>query len=376
MKNNPILIALAALAITACGHKEQAAQQAAAPEVPVLSIANADAKTDAEFPAALRGTVDIEIRPEVSGSLERIFVDEGAYVTKGQKLFQINAQPFREMLNNATAQLHAAEASQANARLEVEKLTPLVANKVISDYQLKAAKANLDAASANVEQSRAAVASARISLGYTTITAPVNGYIGQLPRKQGSLVSPSDPSALTTLSDVHEVYAYFSLGESDFIRFKSEHAGGDLPSKIRNLPPVKLVLSDGSAYAETGRIDMVDGQFDRTTGAITLRAKFANAKGLLRSGNTGKVLLSLPHSDAILIPQEATFEIQDKVFVFAVGKDNKVTKQPITVSGKTEASYIVDSGLKSGDRIVFRGFENLQEGAQIQPAKEKVLAKI
>lgn len=374
MKDNLFLYAIGALLITACAHKE-ATTAPAAPLLPVISIAHTDAVTDAEFPAALQGAVDIEIRPQVSGNLERILVDEGAYVVKGQPLFKINEQPFREMLNNATAQLRAAEAAQANAQLEVEKLTPLVANSVVSDYQLKAAKASLRAANANVEQARAAVGSARINLGYATITAPVNGYIGRLPRKQGSLVSPADPEALTTLSDVHDVYAYFSLGESDFIRFKTDHEGATLEDKLKKLPPVKLVLSDNTAYDQAGKIDMIDGQFDKTTGAITLRAKFPNAKGLLRSGNTGKVVLSLPHSDAVLVPQEATVEIQDKIFVFSVDKQNKVAKQPIRVTGKTETSYLVESGVEPGDRIVFKGFENLQDGAVIQPETQKILAK-
>ncbi|NUY82190.1 efflux RND transporter periplasmic adaptor subunit [Flavobacterium sp. MAH-1] len=375
MKNSLFFYAIGALIITACAHNQASAPQAAAPALPVISIANTDAVTDAEFPAALQGTVDIEIRPQVSGNLERILVDEGAYVTKGQPLFKINEQPFREQLNNATAQLRAAEAAQTNAQLEVEKLTPLVANNVVSDYQLKTAKAAFKIATANVEQARAAVGSAKINLGYTSISAPVSGYIGRLPKKQGSLVSPADFEAMTTLSDVHEVYAYFSLGESDFIRFKTDHEGATLNEKLKKLPAVKLVLSDNSAYEQTGRIDMIDGQFDKTTGAITLRAKFPNAKGLLRSGNTGKVLLSLPHSDAILVPQEATIEIQDKIFVFTVDKSNKVSKQPIAVSGKTDNSYLVESGVKPGDRIVFKGFENLQEGAIIKPEEEKILAK-
>jgi len=376
MKNNLFLYAIGLLIITACAHTENSAQQAAsAPALPVISIANTDAVTDAEFPAAIQGTVDVEIRPQVSGNLDRILIDEGAYVTKGQPLFKINEQPFREQLNNASAQLRAAEASQTNAQIEVEKLTPLVANNVVSEFQLKTAKATYKMSTANVEQARAAVASAKINLGYTNITAPVDGYIGRLPKKQGSLVSPADFEALTTLSDVHDVYAYFSLSESDFIRFKNDHKGTTINDKLRNLPPVKLVLSDNTAYEQSGHIDMVDGQFDKTTGAITLRAKFPNAKGLLRSGNTGKVRLSLPHSDAVLVPQESTIEIQDKIFVFAVDKSNKVTKQPILISGKTQNSYLVADGLKPGDRIVSRGFENLQEGSQIKPEDEKILAK-
>ncbi|RZJ65124.1 MAG: efflux RND transporter periplasmic adaptor subunit [Flavobacterium sp.] len=371
---NLILSTIVALVAIGCSNNNAGAPQTAAPALPVISIANTDAVTDAEFPAALQGTVDIEIRPQVSGNLDKILVDEGAYVTKGQPLFKINEQPFREQLNNALALLHAAEAAHTNAQLEVEKLTPLVANAVVSDYQLKSAKATLKIATANVEQARAAVGSAKINLGYATITASVNGYIGRLPKKQGSLVSPSDPEALTTLSDVHEIYAYFSLGESDFIRFKTDHDGATLNDKLKNLPAVSLVLPDDTSYEQKGRIDMIDGQFDKTTGAITLRAKFPNAKGLLRSGNTGKIRLSLPHSDAVLVPQESTVEIQDKIFVFTVDKTNKVSKQPISISGKTETSYLVASGIKPGDRIVSKGFENLQEGALIAPEEAKVFA--
>lgn len=374
MKNH-ILLSLASLLLWSCGPTNEAPPSAAAPQLPVVSISSTDANTDAEFPASIQGTVDIEVRPQVSGNLERVLVDEGAYVTKGQMLFKINDRPYREQLNNALAQLHAAEAAHTNAQLEVEKLTPLVQNQVVSDYQLKSAKAALKIATANVEQARAGVGTARINLGYTNVTAPVNGYIGRLPKKQGSLVSPADIEALTKLSDVHDVFAYFSMGESDFIRFKSQYPGTTLQDKLRNLPGVTLVLPDGSPYPTTGRIDMIDGQFDKNTGAITMRAKFPNAKGLLRSGNTGKVLLSLPHNDAILVPQESTIEIQDKIFVFTVDKSNKVSKQPIAVSGKTGTSYLVESGLKTGDRIVFKGFENLQEGATITPEQQKVLAK-
>jgi membrane fusion protein (multidrug efflux system) len=375
MKN--ILIGFAtAMVLLACGPNGANAPAADAPALPVISIQSKDALTDTEYPAALQGTVDIEIRPQVSGNLDKIFVDEGAYVTKGQPIFKINDQPYKEQLNNALGSLHAAEAAETNAKLEVEKLTPLVQNQVVSDYQLKAAKASLRIASSNIDQAQAAVSAAKINLGYTQINASVSGYIGRLPKKQGSLVSPADVEALTTLSDVHEIYAYFSLGESDFVRFKDQSSGSTLNDKISKLPPVTLVLSDDSAYGQTGRIDMVDGQFDKNTGAITLRAKFPNAKGLLRSGNTGKVKLSLPHGNALLVPQESTIEIQDKIFVFTVDKSNKVSKQPIVVEGKSGTDYLVSSGLKSGDHIVSKGFENLQEGMLIKPEPDtKVVAK-
>nr|WP_264554309.1 efflux RND transporter periplasmic adaptor subunit [Flavobacterium sp. N2038] len=316
------------------------------------------------------------MRPQVSGNLERVYVDEGAYVSKGQTLFKINERPFREQLNNALANLHAAEAALINAQLEVDKLTPLVQNKVVSDYQLKTAKASQKIAAANIEQAKAMVGSAKINLGYTNVTAPVSGYIGRLPKKQGSLVSASDVEALTTLSDVHEVFAYFSLGETDFINFKAQYAGSSLGDKIKKLPPVTLILADNNAYPQTGKIDMVDGQFDKTTGAITIRATFPNANGTLRSGNTGKIRLGLQHDDAILVPQAATVEMQDKVFVFTVGKDNKVTKMPITVVGKSGTNYLIKEGVKTGDQIVLSGIDKLQDGQAIQPQKSASVAEV
>jgi membrane fusion protein (multidrug efflux system) len=373
LDNMKIILAAALIlgAMLSCSPDKTAQQAAAAPApaLPVVTIASTTAVTDQEYPAALQGTVDIEIRPQVNGNLEKIFVDEGALVTKGQPLFKINEQPYREQLNNALASYHAAEASLINTQLEIDKLTPLVQNKVVSDYQLKTAKASHKIAQANLEQAKAMVGTARINLGYTTIKAPVSGYIGRLPKKQGSLVSVADVDPLTKLSDVHEVYAYFSLGETDFINFKAQYSGSTINDKIKHLAPVTLVLADESDYTVTGKIDMVDGQFDKNTGAITLRAKFANAQGLLRSGNTGKIRLSLPHKNAILIPQEATVEVQDKVFVYAVDGSNKVTKQPITIIGKSGTDYLVSNGVKAGDRIVFRGFDNLQDGTVIAPEK-------
>lgn len=362
-------LSLMALFLISCADKTQAPAAATAPLLPVMTITAENTTTNAEYPAALQGTIDVEIRPQVSGNLDRVLVDEGAYVTKGQSLFKINEHPYLEQLNNALASLHAAEAAYINAQLEVDKLTPLVQNKVVSDYQLKSAKASLRIAAANIEQAKAIAGSAKINLGYTTIKAPANGYIGRLPKKQGSLVAATDIEALTTLSDVHKVYAYFSLGETDFIQFKSQYAGNSIDDKIKNLPPVTLILADNNAYPQTGKIDMVDGQFDKTTGAITLRATFQNTNGTLRSGNTGKIRLGLHHNDAILVPQSATIEMQDKVFVFTVNKENKVTKIPITVIGKNDTNYLIKDGVKTGDQIVLSGIDKLQEGQLIQPEK-------
>ncbi|WP_026993799.1 efflux RND transporter periplasmic adaptor subunit, partial [Flectobacillus major] len=361
----------------ACSETKPTATQAALPQVlPVVNITSTSALTTTEYPASIQGIVNVDIRPQVSGSLDKVFVDEGSFVKKGQSLFKIDEQPFRAQLNSAIATLRAAEAATLNTQLEVDKLTPLVQNKVVSEYQLKAAQASHKIALANVQQAQSMVKTAQINLGYTLIKAPVSGYIGRLPKKQGNLVSPSDIEALTQLSDVRQVYVYFSLGESDFMHFTAKNKGLSLNEKIKNLPPVSLILSDNSEYAEKGKIDMVDGQFDKNTGAITLRATFSNAKGLLRSGNTGRINLGIIHPNAILVPQQATVEVQDKVFVFAVDKDNTVSKRPIVISGKSNNDYIVQEGVNEGDRIVFKGFENLQDGATItpEPAK-KELAK-
>jgi len=358
------------LLLAACAENKQPAPSGP-PSAEVITINAAPATTGHDYTASLQGKIDIEIRPQVDGFLDKVYVDEGAFVKAGQPLFKINEQPFREQLNNAVASLKSAEAALNNTDLEVEKLTPLVENKIVSDYQLKVAKSAYNAAAANVEQAKAVVASAKIKLGYTNVTAPVSGYIGRLPKKQGSLVAPTDIEPLTSLSDVHEVYAYFSLGETDFINFKSQYAGNTLNDKLKKLPAVSLILPDNSVYPVTGKIDMVDGKFDKTTGAITLRAIFPNSNNLLRSGNTGKIRLQTEHLNAILVPQSATVEVQDKIYVYAVGDSNKVSKQPLQVIGKSGTDYIVKEGVKAGDRIVINGLESLTDDLVIKPESPK-----
>lgn len=360
---------LTAIFLNSCSSNPQPQGAPPPPSLPVAAVTTGTDTTYQEYPAAIEGIVNVEVRPQVSGSLDKVFVDEGAYVNAGQPLFKINDLPFRAQYNNAVASLHAAEAAVLNAQLEVDKVTPLVQNKVVSDYQLKTAKAALEVAKANVEQAKANVSTAQINLGYTLIKAPVAGYIGRLNKKQGSLVAPNDPDALTLLSDVHNVRAYFSLGEKDFVDFKEQYPGETLKDKLKGLPPVTLLLADNTEYGKQGSIDMIDGQFDKNTGAITLRASFPNAQGLLRSGNTGKVKLGLLHKDALLIPESATVDMQDKVFVFTVGDSSKVKKQAIGIVGKSGDNYLVNSGVKPGDQIVLSGIDHLQEGEVIVPQK-------
>jgi membrane fusion protein (multidrug efflux system) len=362
----PIIFALAAVFLFGCSSNPQPGATPP-PSLPVVTIKSGSDTTYQDYPALVEGTLNVEIRPQVSGTLDKVFVDEGAFVKKGDPILKINEQPFRAAFNNALASLHATQGAMENANLEIEKLTPLVQSKVVSEYQLKTATATAYVAKANVEQANANVATARINLGYTLINAPVSGYIGRLLKKKGSLVAPGDTEALTLLSDVHEVHVYFALGENDFVSFKDQYVGETLKDKLKKLPPVTLILSDNLAYIETGRVDMIDGQFDNNTGAITLRASFPNSKGLLRSGNTGKIRLSLLHKDALIVPTRATVEMQDKIFVFALADNNKVKKQALTIVGKSGNNYLVKEGVKAGDRIVLSGLDNLQEGTTISP---------
>ncbi|WP_286857917.1 MULTISPECIES: efflux RND transporter periplasmic adaptor subunit [Sphingobacterium] len=335
--------------------------------LPVVSIENGNEIVYQEYPATIEASANIEIRPQVEGILEQIYVDEGAKVSKGQALFKINDRPYQEQLNQAKANLLAAKAALENAELEVEKKTKLVNTKVLTDFQLKTAISARNAAKANVQLAISAVETAKINVGYTLIRASADGYIGRLQRKQGSLVGPADPQPLTALSNIRDLHVYFSLGENDFIAFKNNTEGSNLQQKLNNLPPISLVLSDQTIYDQKGKIDMVDGQFDKNTGAITLRATFSNPEGVLRNGNTGRVRLQKKYDQALLVPQLATLEMQDKIFVYTVGKENKVVQQPITVIGKSGSNYLVSKGINAGDRIVYKGIDLLQDGQKITP---------
>ena len=362
----PFGLALSLLLFSCGSSSEHGYGPQEAPVVPVTTVDTVSATTYKDYSASLEGKVNIDIRPQVDGYLDKIFVDEGAFVTAGQPLFKINDQPYQEQLNTALATQHAAEANLAKAQLELDKFEVLTKNNVVSDIQLKTAKSSFDMAKANLEQSKAAVELARINVGYTLIKAPVSGYIGRIPKRLGSLVGRMDAQALTTLSDVHEVYAYFSMSEIDFLRFNNENQGNSMPEKLKKLLPVTLVMADGNLYPQEGRIEMIDGQFDKTTGSISLRATFPNAQGLLRSGNTGKVRVSQVHHGALSVPQEATFELQNRVFVYIIGDSSKTKMTPITIAGKAEKIYLVSDGVKKGDQVITGSLHALQDGVVVK----------
>ncbi|GAB3988566.1 efflux RND transporter periplasmic adaptor subunit [Spirosoma daeguense] len=357
-----------ALSQFGCGSSTQETSTATqVPTLPVIQVKTASVTTYQEFSATLEGRVNVDIRPQVEGYLEKIYVDEGAAVRKGQPLFRIDTRTYREQVGNANATLLAAKANQDKAALEVARLAPLVENNVVSDVQLKAAQSAFAAAKANVEQAKSMVGNANVNLNRTLITSPATGFIGRLPFKTGSLVGRAEVLPLTTVSDVQEIYAYFSMGEVDFLRFTKQASGNSLADKIKNLPPIDLVLADGKSYAQKGRIELVSGQFDKTMGAISFRAVFPNPQGLLRSGITGRIRIPEAHPSAVVVPQEATFERQDRVFVFAVADSNKVVSKPLQIAGKSGNFYLISKGIQPGERIVREGLDRLRDGDAISP---------
>ena len=362
------LILLLSAGLESCHSSEaNAGYTAVTPSLPVITLSDYPFTSYQDYSASLEGSKDVEIRPQVNGYLDKIFVDEGAQVKKGQPLFQINDRPYREVLNNAKAALAAAKANLASAEINVNKLTPLVQNNVVSPVQLKSAQAVYDATAASVAQAQAQVGNAEINIGYSLIRAPMDGFIGRIPFKTGSLVGVSSSEPLTVLSEIKDVRAYFSLSETDFLKFKKQYPGNSIAEKVKEMPPVELILADNSVYPEKGKVEIVSGQFSNGTGSIPFRASFPNANGALRSGNTGKIRISTVVSSGIVVPQESTFELQDKVFVFLLGDSNKVSSVPVDISGRSGNYYLVDKGVKSGDRIVYAGVDRLRDGAVIQP---------
>jgi membrane fusion protein (multidrug efflux system) len=354
------------LLLPGCG-KKQDEQKQMTPALPVMKVQLSPASVSSDYSVRLEGLADAEIRPQVDGMLQAILVKEGEQVKKGQPLFRIDDSVYREQYNTALAAQRAAEALAAVARVNAEKLVPLVENKVVAPVQLTTARAQEQAARAQAAQAAASARSAAIDLGYTTITAPVAGYIGRIPYRQGNLLTRNQAAALTTLSDVGRMYAVFSLSEAGFATFKQLYPGQTLQQKIDAVPPVRLTLSDGAVYQHEGKLESISGDFDASTGSIGLRVAFPNPEGFLRSGNSGTVSLSSSYDKVILVPQSATVELQDKVMVTLLTAGNKVMKQVITVAGRSGQNYIVSDGLKAGDVIVTAGIEKLQDGMVIKP---------
>lgn len=341
------------------------------PEVPIAVVEQGNVIISKEYSASIEGVSNVEIRPQVSGYLSKIFVDEGEYVTIGQPLFKIEDRVFQEQLSNGKAFLTSAQARLTTAAIELERKKELVKTKIVSDLQLQEAEAAYKAAEGAVGQAQSAIESTKINLDYTTIKAPVNGYIGRFDHRLGSLLSSSDPKAITVLSDISQVHVYFSMSENDFVLFQQKHEGNSVKEKLADAAPVSLLLSNGSKYELPGRIDAIDGQFNKTTGSITLRAKFDNPKTLLRTGNTGRIVMEQKKDNAILFPIASTTSMQDRIFIYSVDEENKVAQLPIQISGKVGENFIVADGVKPGVRYIVAGFERLQTGNVVTEQKSE-----
>jgi membrane fusion protein (multidrug efflux system) len=303
----------------------------------------------------------VEVKSQVSGYLDGIYVKEGEYVQKGQPLFKINSDGYTEQVNSSKATLDAAIAARNNANLEIEKLKPLVAGKVVSEMQLKTAEANYESAVAQVTQARANLASSKINASFCIIKAPVSGYIGRIPNRIGNLVSSADAVPLTTLSEIDKVYVYFTLSESDFINYLRDAATNKYADEV------ELIMANGAVYDHKGKLEIASGNIDRTTGSIAMKATFINPNKQLRSGGSARVILKKHLQGVITVPMSCVKDIQDKYFVFMLKGKDKVTMQPIEIVGQTGNDFIVGRGLQVGERVALNGIDLLNENVTISP---------
>ncbi|KFE97179.1 efflux RND transporter periplasmic adaptor subunit [Chryseobacterium luteum] len=342
------------------GNAQENQIQAAATPTDFIQLKSGNADVSTGYPGSIEGQDNVDIKAQVTGYLDAVYVKEGQYVNKGQALFKINPSIYNEQVNNSDAALKAALASQATAKLEVDKLKPLVEGNVVSDMQLKTAQSNYHSASAQVAQARAALGSSKINADFTYIKAPVSGYIGRIPNRIGNLISPSDTSPLTTLSNISLVNVYFSMNEADFITYSKMSASENHTGNI------ELILADGSVYSYKGKLENASGNFDRTTGSIQMKAVFQNPDKLLRAGGTARVMIH-KNVDAVLkVPKTAVKDIQDKFFVYKLN-GKKVKMIPVEVSGGTPQDYFVSSGIKAGDKIAVNRIDVLTDGADVIP---------
>lgn len=340
--------------------------------LPVFEVDTSTVILDNDFLGTVEGKYDVEIRPQVEGVLQEAYVDEGDHVEKGDKLFKIDPSQYQEDLNSALAEENVEKANLINAQTEVDRLKPLVENEVMAPVRLQKEKSNYKVAEANLKQASAAVSNARIILGYTTISAPVSGYIGRIKKRLGNLVKPSDDEPITVLTGVQEIYVYFSVNESDFSKLrKTDSKVKDTASteKRRELGQrVSLILPDGTEYSEDGFIDATSGQVNRKTGTVTIRATFPNENAVLRSGNTVTLVRHDLKKGRILIPQKATFELQAKKFVIKLTPEGYTVRQLIEIESEAPNNqYIVSAGLKKGDRILVGGMEKVSDSTKIRP---------
>ena len=337
-----------------CGKGEQAAgsQQQQAMPFPVVKVEKRDVTSYRTYPANLEGEVSSDIRPKIAGYIKSVLVREGQPVKQGQVMFQLETQSLSQ-------QAQAAKAAVNTAQVEVEKLKPLVEKNIISNVQLETAKANLEQAKSNYNSIVA-------NIDYAHVKSPVNGLVGYINYRKGSLVSAQDPLPLTRVSSIKNVYAYFSMNEKGFLDFIETTGGKTMQDKIDQMPKVQLKLANGSMYGKEGTIETISGNINEQTGTVSIRVKFDNTEGLLRDGSSGTIIIPKKYSDALVLPAQSTFERQGKTIVYKVANDSLIDT-PILVADEAGKVYVVSSGVEAGETILAKGFNKVTGGSKIQP---------
>lgn len=360
-----VFAALGLSVLTACGGG-QGGMKMGDNQFAVEAVKATSSNQSEQYPATIKGLQDIEVRPQVSGLIVKLCVDEGATVRKGQALFQIDPTQYKAAYDQAAASVKSAKANLETITATERNKKMLHDQKIISDFEYQTAVNNLLTAKANLAQAEAAYTAAKQNLDFCTVKSPSDGVIGTFPYRIGALVSPSISEPLTTVSEIGDMYVYFSMTEKQLLDLT--RAGGTLKEQLEKMPAVKLQLADGTMYDAEGKIDAVSGVIDQTTGSVSMRAIFPNKQNILRSGGMANVVFPYTMSEIILIPQTATQEIQDKKFVYVLQPDSTLKHTEIQISNLNDGkNYIVTGGLKEGDQIVVEGVQTLQDGQKISP---------
>lgn len=376
MKKTKFLLvaAMAAILASCSGSKKQGKPDFGDNEYAVRTITGQSADLQSTYPATIKGVQDVEIRPKVSGFITKLCVKEGQSVKAGQLLFVIDNVTYAAAVRQAKAAVNSAKAQLNTARLTYNNSEKLFKNNVIGSYELQSAKNAMESAAAQLAQAEASYVSAKQNLDFCYVTSPASGVIGDLPYRVGALVSASSQQALTTVSNISTMQVYFSMTEKDLLSM-TKTAGG-IHAAIKDYPAVKLQLADGTIYNQPGHVATVSGVIDPTTGSVSMRADFPNPEHLLKSGGSGSIVVPHVSNSAIIIPQDAVSQVQDKLFVYVVGKDNKVKYTAVTVDPNNDGkNYIITSGLNIGDRIVINGISALTDGQEIKPITEAQYAE-
>ena len=364
MKSRIVLFAFCLTLLSSCGKK--GFDMGGAPECAVQTLQPATVNLTSSYPATIKGKQDVEIRPQVSGFITKVCVDEGSMVRKGQVLFIIDPTQYEAAARSAKAAVATAEAAVSTQQITVDNKRALNKKNIISDYDLAMAENSLASAKAQLASAKAQLISAEQNLGFTNVKSPSDGIVNDIPYRLGSLVSPSIATPLTIVSDITEMYVYASLTEKELLELVRKD--GSQSASVETYPEVQIQLSDGSTYDQKGKIETISGVINANTGAVSIRATFPNSNHLLRSGGMGNLIIPYHMENALVVPQKATTEIQDKKFVFLQQPDNTVKMNEITILNIDNGQeYVVTSGLKQGDLIVIENVGTLKDGQTIKP---------